>query len=222
MKKVSFLLLVVVGIMFSGCFGNSPIVGFRDMKWGEPIEKLGNHTIISDNKTSKEVIATKKDELLKIGEVDLRSIEYRFFDNQFYWTEIKYDEFSKGNETLHNRSNNNKILQTIKKKYGTSFFDYEDTYSESYTSGYRMEGDKIVENIEYRSYSKAFPSFLYITRGGGKLNTSCYKNSECSMIIKSSKLSKLAAEPAEKIRLEAERQAKEKEQAKLKEAAKDL
>jgi hypothetical protein len=38
-------LLFLAALILSGCAPKAPIEGFRDMKWGDGIEKLGNYTI---------------------------------------------------------------------------------------------------------------------------------------------------------------------------------
>ena len=85
MNKINIFLLLLTVLFFSGCMQpRTPIAGFRDMQFGDGIEKLGNYTVIDENKMAKTVSVIKKDEYLRISDVDFTKIEYRFFDNQFY------------------------------------------------------------------------------------------------------------------------------------------
>jgi hypothetical protein len=84
------------------------IEGFRDIKWGDSVAKLGNYTIIKETPDTKEMIAIKNDEYLKIGEANISYITYHFFDDKLIWVTIRYVS----------KEDNNIIIQTLESKYG--------------------------------------------------------------------------------------------------------
>jgi hypothetical protein len=132
MKKILFL-----SLFLSFIFAEN-IDGFRDIKWGDGIEKLGNYTIRTKN---IDVIAVKKDENLKMGDANLTMIKYFFVNNKLYSIRIYYDEDQMPI-----------IMSEIEKKYGLDFIHDKDITSES--NGFKIEKNafgelKIVEDKKY-------------------------------------------------------------------------
>jgi hypothetical protein len=130
MKKMVILAMLV------GFLSAESIDGFRNMRWGDGIEKLGNYTVVNNLGDTKRIIAIKNDDTLKIGDATLTKIEYHFFDNQFFAVSIQYQDYK----------TNDILIQTIEMKYGN--LDYKnDKNIRKYVDGYKIQGDKIVENI---------------------------------------------------------------------------
>lgn len=78
MKKIISIILLSIF-----CFG-SEINGFRDMKWGENSQKLGDTILEKENKNTKTQIRRKKEENLTIGSARLIKIFYMFFDDRIF------------------------------------------------------------------------------------------------------------------------------------------
>jgi hypothetical protein len=221
MQKINIFVTILTALLLNGCLfepyiieigdkkNTTPIVGFRDMLWGDGIEKLGNYTVIYNNEASKLTIAAKKDDKLYIGEAELGSIKYSFFDNMFFEVTIKYSY----------SDNNDLIIETLKNKYGLIWI--KNSKTASYTDGYKMIDDKIVENKVYYSYKLKTPSSYGVERDNARIWGE-YKGIKGEMNIKSFDISKAYNDYTKKIDDEKQRQKEKQKQQKLKEAVKDL
>ncbi|MDR2080348.1 MAG: hypothetical protein LBP54_00470 [Campylobacteraceae bacterium] len=188
---------MVILAMFIGFLSAENIEGFRDIRWGEGIEKLDNYTIIYDNKTSKVITAIKNDEKLVIGDANISEVEYYFFDNALYAVNVKYS----------NAANNDIIMQTVEKKYG---LDYKNNkIHSSYKDGYKIQGDKITENIEYYSYPNPnSPTTWDVYKRNSAIMSKCDYAYTCKMELVNRKILQKAADYAKKIRKIIENEAK--------------
>jgi hypothetical protein len=188
MKQINIFLLLLTAFVFSGCAPKAPIEGFRDMKWGDSAEKLGNYTVTYDNKTSKVISAVKKNEYLQINEAKLTGIKYFFFNDMLYAVVADYNGIR----------NNNVILQAVTDKYGID--RVTDKEYEPYINGYKIVNDKVVENIEYKTRYLATPSFWNVKSGEVEIDGVCVKTTDCRMEIVNRKILNSAAEYAKKIK----------------------
>lgn len=94
-------------------FAIEPIDGFRDIKFGDDIEKLKSYQISSFSTNDKIVVATKIDDELTIDGLAVASIEYTF----------RYGELTMVKIAIKNGVENIKsIINVFEKKYGT--FEY--------------------------------------------------------------------------------------------------
>lgn len=208
MKKINIFLLFLTALFFSGCFQNSPqIIGFRDMKWGDGVERLYDYTVIANNQSSKVITAVKNDEMLKIGDANISTVEYYFFDNALYAVNVRYKD----------AANNNIIMQAVETKYG---LDYkQDKVYSKYKDGYVIKDNKITENIRYSTAPNPnSPATWDVKIKDVSIFGICDYYYVCRMELVSAKILKNAAEYAKKIREAKKKQDNEK----LKDAAKVL
>jgi hypothetical protein len=189
MKKINIFLWVLAALVLSGCASKTPITGFRDMNWGDGVEKLGNYTLTYDNKTSQVTTAVKKDDKLQIGEANISKVEYYFFDNALYAVSVKYSA----------AANNEVIMQTVEKKYG---LDYKnDEIHAGYKDGYKIQGNKITENVKYYSLPNPnSPTIWDVYKGNSAIMGRCDYAYACRMELVNRKILRKAADYAKKIR----------------------
>jgi hypothetical protein len=74
MKKIFGLLIILAGFVLAV----EPIEGFRDMKFGDPIEKLGKDKVFIGTSLSKTSVYNRPTDSLMIGDMKLKSITYGF------------------------------------------------------------------------------------------------------------------------------------------------
>ncbi len=99
-KKLLFIAIMLVGI--SGFSQNLEKLdeknGFRDMKFGIPFNSFKNLIITGSDGDHK--FYTKSGEVLKLGNYDLKSIDYGFYKNKLYSIYIETDGYSNSTGVL--------------------------------------------------------------------------------------------------------------------------
>lgn len=82
-KVIFFFVLLIPAVLFA--FQNEPD-GFRDIKCGQGIESLKNIVLtldISDGKPVGDKFYKRKNDVLKLGEAQLESLRYVFWNDKF-------------------------------------------------------------------------------------------------------------------------------------------
>ncbi|MGD9942611.1 MAG: hypothetical protein AB7S98_05180 [Burkholderiaceae bacterium] len=67
----------------------SPVTGFRDLKWGDPIERLGELGPARPTELADVRCHARKDDSMSFGEATLAAIHYCFYRNRFYSFELQ-------------------------------------------------------------------------------------------------------------------------------------
>lgn len=124
MAIVGILMLVAVPVMAEG---------FRDMNWGDAI--TSDFEVISEDTKDSTKYCIKKNENLKIGEVEVTAITYTFFKDRLMSVAIqaneKYSLYELAKAKFGNPSSNNPYV--VKATFGNNktTCDVQETYSGS-------------------------------------------------------------------------------------------
>ncbi|MDR0407471.1 MAG: hypothetical protein LBH45_00910 [Campylobacteraceae bacterium] len=125
---------------------------------------------------------------MKIGDADLKSINYHFFDNQLYWVIIKYSYYP----------NNEIIVKTLDDKYGLR-------RRADYGIYYGFKGLGLEEKSEVYDYRKSKKYHRFMS-GASTLNMSffadgsCVINGGCILYLTSGKLMQKAVNFSKKVK----------------------
>ena len=127
MKIKRLLLFLTLSIGLSFAFES--ISGFRDIKFGDDIEKLVSYKTSKVSKEDNFIVAEKIDENLMIDDLKVSSIKYSFKYGELIAVKIVIENGAQ------NRSSINHIKNVFEKKYGT----FKSLYGE--VDVYRLESD---------------------------------------------------------------------------------
>jgi hypothetical protein len=108
---LQYLLFTALLIWLTGCAPNSYLNhgiegGFHGVRWGENYQHIDDMHLTGE--TGKDKVGFRKNETLKMGDVDLDKVEYFFFDDLFYEARVYF----KG------KAGFDRINQDIIRKYG--------------------------------------------------------------------------------------------------------
>jgi hypothetical protein len=142
MKKIFGLLIILAGFVLAV----EPIEGFRDMKFGDPIEKLGEYEIIPEKyntipNNNTVTHARKKNEKMLMGDVKLKQVDYYF----------KYNELGEVRIVFYAENNFMNLVQAFEEKYGEfehAQKKYDTIYYLCTKAGYFHDGLPLCKSIK--------------------------------------------------------------------------
>lgn len=111
LRSTTLLFLLVVAVSGVVVASERELV-FRDLAWNDPIDALDRHRSWDSPDEPGIVIAEKTNELLSLGEIPVKKIQYFFFQNRLMKIRVEIDPQGKHSESYA------LLLATLENKYG--------------------------------------------------------------------------------------------------------
>ena len=129
---------------------------FRGLRWGQSLPEDKKESFIEIENKGKMLGYSKNDDQLKIGDAELSSIEYVFYENMFSFVIIQGDT----------KSNYDALLKALDARYGKHIKDNEFIEEYKWLFDKKTEEEVVLINLKLNQFSDKFTLFI----GNVKLN----------------------------------------------------